>query len=362
MHSKEEVLQAKEALSERLLTIGANSRVLARAFSNNMREVVPELGANVHAVGIGKKIVENQVTDELAIRIYVVQKLAESAIPPRDLLPAQIDGITCDVIESPPAFIQSLNPGVTEPQPAPVVNVLAANCSEDRRRRQRAFGAGISVAHHDVTAGTIGYFCRSTRPGDNPNDIFILSNNHVLANVNQGAAGDAVLQPGPADGGVNTDLIARLHRFVRIRLGGDVSNRVDAAIARVVPDVDHNSSICGIGSISGTEQGVEEMRVLKHGRTTGLTEGVITDESVDQLVGMSHTDPSIVGRFERQLRIERAGTSNVIGLGGDSGSLVVSRDNHAAVGLYFAGPDSGIYGLANPIGTVLDELEIELIV
>lgn len=361
MHSKEEVLQAKEMLSERLLGMGARSRVLARAFSTDMRDVIPELGANVHAVGVGRKIVENQRIDELAIRIYVIQKVAESAIPPRNLLPKDVDGITCDVIESPPAFIQSLNPDIVAPQPAPVVNILAANCSQDRRKRQRAFGAGISVAHRNVTAGTIGYFCRSRKSGESPDDIFILSNNHVLANVNQGVEGDEVLQPGPLDGGLSSDLIARLHRFVRIRLGGDISNPVDAAIAKIVPDVDHNLSICGIGGITGTELGVEEMRVLKHGRTTGLTEGVITDESVDQLVGMSHTDPSVVGRFERQLRIERAGASTTFGEGGDSGSLVVSRDSHAAVGLYFAGPDSGIYGLANPIGTVLDELEIELI-
>lgn len=212
-----------------------------------------------------------------------------------------------------------------------------------------------------MTAGTIGYFCRSTRQGDDPNDIFILSNNHVLANVNAGAPGDEIFQPGPADGGVSTDHIATLHRFIRIRLGGDVPNRVDAAIARLLPNTGHNVSICRIGNVAGTERGVEEMRVRKHGRTTGLTDGVITDESVDSLVGMDHSNPDIVVLFQGQMRIERDGTSAVFGLGGDSGSAVISRDNHRAVGLYFAGPDNGIYGLANHISDVVDLLQIELI-
>jgi len=179
--------------------------------------------------------------------------------------------------------------------------------------------------------------------------------------VNEAVIGDEILQPGPADGGTSADHIANLHRFVRIKLGGDIANRVDAAIARLLPEAAHNLSICRIGRITGTERGVEEMRVRKHGRTTGLTEGVITDESVNSLVGMDHSDPSVVALFQGQMRIERTGSSTVFGLGGDSGSPVVSRDNRRAVGLYFAGPDNGIYGLANHISDVLDQLQIELI-
>jgi len=62
------------------------------------------------------------------------------------------------------------------------------------------------------------------------------------------------------------------------------------------------------------------------------------------------------------MRIEGNGSTHAFGLGGDSGSLVVSRDSLRAVGLYFAGPDNGVYGLACHINDVLDELEIELTV
>jgi len=380
MASKEDVLQAKEILSARLLGLGVRNNVMSRHFSLRMRDAVGDMGANVHAVGVGRKVVQGESTGDLAVRIYVVQKFAASAIPPRDLLPAELEGIPCDVIESPPAFIlqprkkvsaktasaaraiAKANPAAVETsRDAPPVVVAAGNCSDGRRNRQRPFVAGISAAHRDVTAGTIGYFCRSTKPGDDPNDIFILSNNHVIANVNEAVIGDEILQPGPADGGTSADHIANLHRFVRIKLGGDIANRVDAAIARLLPEAAHNLSICRIGRITGTERGVEEMRVRKHGRTTGLTEGVITDESVNSLVGMDHSDPSVVALFQGQMRIERTGSSTAFGLGGDSGSPVVSRDNRRAVGLYFAGPDNGIYGLANHISDVIDQLQIELI-
>ncbi|HEX8071588.1 MAG TPA: hypothetical protein VF546_16660 [Pyrinomonadaceae bacterium] len=370
MASKEEIIKAKDVLSARLLSLGLRSGVMAMRYKTRMREAVADVGANVHAVGVGRKIVNGEPTDELAVRIYVVQKLATSAIPPRDLLPAALDGIPCDVIESPPAFI--LQPRKKTPvrtAPAAVqaaanapVTVAAGNCSDNRRLRQRPFGAGVSVAHRDVTAGTIGYFCRSTAAGDDPDDIFILSNNHVLANVNAGTPGDEILQPGPADGGVSADHVANLHRFKRVRLGGDVPNLVDAAIARLLPNSEHQASICRIGAVTGTARGTEDMRVRKHGRTSGLTDGVITDESVNQLVGMDHSDPSVVALFRDQMRVERAGASVVFGLGGDSGSLVVNAENRRAVGLYFAGPDNGIYGLANHIGDVLDQLQIELII
>lgn len=379
MPSKEELIEAKQLLSARLLAAGVRSRVLSRNFTFRMSEAVSEAGSNVHAVGIGRKLVGGQPTDTMAVRIYVVQKFAESAIAPRNLLPAELDGIPCDVIESPPAFIQknrrkaaakttrragvTAAPAAAAREPAADAQPVAAagNCTDERRRRQRPVVAGISVAHRDVTAGTIGYFCRSTRHGDNPNHVFLLSNNHVLANVNEAAEGDDVYQPGPADGGTAADHAADLHRFVRMRLGGDVPNRVDAAIARLRPGVNHDPSICSIGRVTGIDRAVEEMRVRKHGRTTGLTDGVVTDEAIDSIVGMDHNDPSVVALFQNQMRIERTGTSSVFGLGGDSGSLVVSKDNRRAVGLYFAGPSSGLYGLANHIADVLDQLEIELI-
>ena len=146
-------------------------------------------------------------------------------------------------------------------------------------------------------------------------------------------------------------------RFVRLcpeRIGlltctldGIQSNRVDAAIGQLLPGVEYKAEVCHIGKIEGIETAVEDMEVRKHGRTTGYTEGIVTDESFDALVGMDHSDPSVVGLFSDQMRIERTSSFSVFGLGGDSGSLVVKKSERKAVGLYFAGPPSGIYGIAN---------------
>lgn len=103
------------------------------------------------------------------------------------------------------------------------------------------------------------------------------------------------------------------------------------------------------------------MRVRKHGRTTGYTEGTVTDESYDVLVGLDHGNPTIVGLFHDQIRIAVATPYARFGMGDDSGSLVVHHPEARAVGLYFAGPTDGTYGVANHIEDVLRELEIEVV-
>lgn len=359
MAEKQDVLLAKQAVSSSLLRAGSRGGVVRRSATFRVAAAVEHARQNVHAVGVGRKVVNGKETSELCVRVYVVQKLAESLLPPAFRVPEQIDGVPTDIIESAPAFLLARKSRTSKP-PKNATSAAPA-CSDNRRKRQRPLVAGISAGHFQITAGTIGYFCRSTRHGDSPADKFLLSNNHVFADVNNGHPGDDILQPGAADGGVAADRVADLTRFVPIRLGGSLPNRVDAAIARIVPGVAHNVELCSIGPITGTAKATEGTLVRKHGRTTGYTEGKVTDESYDALVGMDHNDPDVVALFEDQLRIERTPPHATIGLGGDSGSLVVARDSAVAVGLYFAGPPSGFYGIANHIQDVLTELEIQLL-
>ena len=71
------------------------------------------------------------------------------------------------------------------------------------KRRMRPAEGGVSVGHFAITAGTIAtaVYDREPFPGI-PRRYYILSNNHVLANSNNANIGDAILQPGPFDGGV----------------------------------------------------------------------------------------------------------------------------------------------------------------
>jgi hypothetical protein len=349
----EDVHAAKTILSRRLLGKSVRTIATLQTLSGTSSRVTVERSVNstVHAVGVGRKVVDGKTTNTLSIRLHVARKLPFSMLPKRARLPESIEGIPTDVIESPPAIIGARTRSAK----------TQAACTKARQKRQRPVLAGISVAHEDVTAGTIAYFCRSTKQGDDPESVFILSNNHVLANVNLGKKGDAVTQPGPIDGGTEADDVATLHRFVRIKLGGRSENAVDCAIAEFLPDVRYQARLCEIGKLKGVMVGSEGLKVCKHGRTTGYTEGTVTDELYDALVGMSHEDPNEAALFVNQLRLEVTSPYQAIGLGGDSGSLVVAKKEKKAVGLYFAGPENGQYGIANPIDKVLELLEIELL-
>lgn len=350
-----DVLEAKQMLSGRLLSAAADRGVI-RFRTLSIAAAALSAGQNLHAVGVGRKLVEGSLTEQPCVRFYVTQKLPESVLAADDVLPKAVDGIVTDVIEALPAFVfpnGDLPPGV--PMTA------ATACTDNRRGRQRPVIAGTSAANFRVTAGTISCFCRSTDQQDVPGSTFVLSNNHVFADVNRASVGDGLSQPGPADGGTTADSFALLHRFVSIQLGGHAGNRVDAAIGRVLSDIPTDSQICTIGHLSGVAEAQENMTVCKHGRTTGYTEGLVFDSSVDALVGMDHNDASIVALFQNQLRINVASPFTAFGLGGDSGSLVLDKTTRQAVGLYNAGPPGGDYGLANRIQDVVSELRIELL-
>lgn len=345
-------LEAKNRISRRWLEKGLRGRVVEREWILSLSAAVEGAPSNVHAVGIGRKLVAGKRTADLAIRFYVAHKMAESLLPGRALLPEKVDGLPTDVIEAPPASL-------TWPRkPTRRIRLAAAlACSIDRKKQQRPVVAGISSGHFNITAGTLACFCRSRRSGDGKSQIYALSNNHVFANINQANRGDDIYQPGPSDGGTSADRFALLERFVQIKLGGTASNRVDAAIAALLPETSYLSEICRIGRVAGTAHATEGMEVCKHGRTTNYTEGEITDTAYDALVGVNGAS----AKFENQIRIERSTSFSSFAEGGDSGSLVLQKSTRKAIGLYFAGPPSGSYGVANPIAAVLDELEIDLV-
>lgn len=217
------------------------------------------------------------------------------------------------------------------------------------RRRQRPLQIGSSCGHFAVTAGTLGCFAKDRANGEH----LILSNNHVLANENNAEVGDAILQPGKADGGKRSnDKIGELHRFEPIRSNG---NLIDAATASLAYDTEYYVDYLDqVGPISGVRTNGPEIDevVYKVGRTTGLTRGRVSAIDVDKvLVGYDTGDFFFSGQFE----IEPDG-NQPFSLGGDSGSLIVDRYRRA-LGLLFAGNDVDTT-YANPISTVLDRLRV----
>lgn len=226
------------------------------------------------------------------------------------------------------------------------------------QENQRPLIIGASIGHVDITAGTLGAFVK--RAGR----VFILSNNHVLANEDAATAGDSVIQRGRHDGGLPPiDHVATLRFWIRFTAKGP--NLVDAALAEVEKSIDYNASLLR-GLVGGADRQLtglgpdfldEGETVYKVGRTTGATEGRVTAFDLDNVVVAYDTGNL---RFDGQVEIEGTG-NQAFSDGGDSGSIIVNSEMQA-VALLFAGGDSGgANGLgltyANPIHTVLKELK-----
>lgn len=229
---------------------------------------------------------------------------------------------------------------------------------------------GASISPTTVAyAGTLGCFCRDNLSGRNA----VLSNNHVLADVNGVAIGTTIMQPGARDGGkLEEDVIAELIRFVPIQFGG-FPNRVDAAVAALTDHgraEDHatlyDSSDDPAPAITlqpgAPIDAVPGMTVFKTGRTTRHTRGRVRAVNVNNYL----VDVGVgVARFDGQIVIETAMAPQPFGRPGDSGSLIVDEQGRP-VALLFAGSASGGAGNlgftgANPILSVSEQLGVTLI-
>jgi hypothetical protein len=232
--------------------------------------------------------------------------------------------------------------------------------AQPHRFRLRPAPGGISVAHFKVTAGTFGCLTIGRTPPRNQRPL-ILSNNHVLANVNNAVFGDCVCQPGPADGGACPgDQVAILERFVPLSMGGPV-NYVDCATAWAWPDrVRRELMYLSGGQPAYFRIGSQPvaaqlgMAVGKSGRTTQVTSGRITAINASLWVSYGGGRSAF---FEDQISIQ--GASGNFSAGGDSGSMIWTWDgNRSPVGLLYAG--GGGVTFANKIQRVLNALDLSL--
>jgi hypothetical protein len=219
---------------------------------------------------------------------------------------------------------------------------------------------GGSVGHYTITAGTLGCFVRR-RAGDR-DEVFVLSNNHVLADENRGTHGDAVIQPGRFDGGRRgRDTIGSLAKFERLR--PQSVNYIDAALSTISPKLGFQPRrIANLGNLQGpaSQPLFDGDQVAKVGRTTGLRRGRVTAFEVDNVV--VEFDIGNL-RFDNQIEIEGEGNRSFSD-GGDSGSLIVNDALEGAALLFAGGDQGGSNGqgltYANPLPAVLDTLKVDL--
>ncbi|WP_330923926.1 hypothetical protein [Candidatus Sororendozoicomonas aggregata] len=307
---------------------------------------------NVVGVGIGTKQKGEADTGTPCITALVSSKLPKSLLASTDLIPRCVGEkkTPTDVIDVGEIFAGGNYPNDAREKsihdspianddsspfssplllPEPGYNLGDQQVTTTLTRRIRPAQGGFSCGHYrGTTTATIGTCCYDSLPSPSmPEKYYILSNNHVLADLNDARVGDSIVQPGPADGGVcPQDTIARLTRFIPIEFSTDSSkplNYVDAAIAEGnLQDLNREMYWGGHVKDLYTTPSIGDI-LQKCGRTTGFTTGRVI--AINTTLDVGYVGGK-VARFTEQIVTTR------MSMTGDSGSLVVNTDEHA-VGL-----------------------------
>lgn len=317
---------------------------------------------NVVGVGTSFRRVAGKVTEEMVMRVMVVEKLPRFRIPSGQLIPSAVrihspylDGeveVGIDVVET----------GLHYPTQDP------------HRQRHRPVPGGVSIGAYwpgiggrDGTGG--GWVWDVAYEGP-----VLLSNAHVMARhpSNNTFAGQnqvvEIHQPSPTDSGIlsSADKIGSLLRFIPLvweTAPRTPANLVDAAVALPdnLSDVDYE--ILHLGpAVYYTDTPQLNMLVSKCGRTTGDTHGVIGSINASVRLDYGSGDMAF---FTGQFTIDKRNANDPALAGdGDSGSLWVSddlvegTDFHPVVGLHYGSNATGTHADATPISTVFSQLNL----
>ncbi len=305
----------------------------------------------VTSVGVGYK----NGTGPLCIQFTVDRKVAPEALALSGVeeIPASFtdeDGtvvLTDVLVRRYQTRLTLVDDRVAEAVPTPALQ---------RRRPMDPMRPGISVANAKGSAGTLGCFVFDGVTGE----PYILSNWHVLHGP-EGDFGDPIVQPGPNDGG--SPIFNTIGTLVRSHLG----MAGDCAVARI-QDRQFNTAILETNVVPKRFADVNlGDLVVKSGRTTGVTRGIVRRVGVVAKVDYGGSVHELeVGGFEIGPEPGASPTVEISG-GGDSGSLWMSSAPgmaDVAVGLHFAGetdPDPGAeHALAADIRKVLTKLNVRL--
>lgn len=308
---------------------------------------------NVFGIATGFRQKEGEWTDEIVLQVFVTRKLpdkrlADWAIVPRRLELRGVDEVATDVIQMdiPDAILDT--------------------------NRYRPVLGGCSIGPESrVSAGTLGgWACDTT-----DDTIVLLSNNHVISNLDTMPVARRIVQPARLDGGiVPGDVIGQLKRDISLStvanvLGAPVPpvTQVDAAIGTI--DVERSDQVIDIGpAIYEVQAPAVGMNVQKRGRTTELTtNGRVF--SVGGTFNVTYRNRTRLGRIANTFIIAST-DGNDFSDSGDSGSLVFNQaageleDARPVVGLLFAGgefDDGTPASFANDINAVFGNLNVSTV-
>ncbi|KLU74550.1 hypothetical protein [Clostridium botulinum] len=278
---------------------------------------------HVIGVGLGYRIIKGFQSNESCIKVFVDKKIGADSLSCENLIPKEYKGIKTDVVES----------GI-------------CTCVE-LSKRIRPIPGGYSISPVDIiSSGTMG--CLVT-DGFNR---FMLSNNHVLANLNKLPINEPIVQPGMDDkANPSQDVVALLYKYIPLNFGGIFKKEVnyaDCAIAKLLDKNYATPDIALLGKLKGISNPKLNQTVAKCGRTTEVTLGKVT--SINTTFKVYYGLRSAL--FKNQI------ITTYMAEGGDSGSVLL--DNKKYVLGLLAGA-SQICGVFNNIHDVLNLLSIQII-
>ncbi|WP_077001050.1 hypothetical protein [Variovorax sp. KK3] len=299
----------------------------AMAFSAMAGEAAAGPLAHVHATGVGIRD-----DGQFVVKVYMFDAPSVQSASTVPVLSDARQGVAIDVEHLPVqvAFDRRAS--------RKSVAALVANPGQ-HQMRHRPVPAGVEIGPlGGKFVGTLGCFVR--RGGDEGGGpLFILSNNHVLANVNRFPVGTPFTQPFSA---ASADTIASLSSFEPILFpapGSQPRNVIDAAIA-VVQDPKKIKTGAMLNIPNYTPQLLAPrpgMVVTKAGRTTGVTVGMIRAIRVRGVqVNYGTQQMPIIATFDNAITI--TGNANLpFSNPGDSGSVILEQKSGRPVALLFAG-------------------------
>jgi hypothetical protein len=273
--------------------------------------------AHLVGIGFGVKETHGKLTGDLAVRVYVTQKLPKTRLSRRYHIPEAVNGVATDVI--------------------PVRQLQFHS-------RPAALGAAIS--HRHGSSGSLG--CIVTRPGDSA--WYLLSASHVLAPPGKARVGDQILEPAAAQGG--TVPIAHVSDVAPLKTDG-VPNLIDAALARVIRKTDVALQLPRIGRLhKNVLEPVLYASVRKYGAGTLHTLGIVTDIAAEVPFVLNGEEYL----FHKVLQITGCGSH--FSDGGDSGALVVDALSNRPIGTVIGG--AGVRTYVTPIERILKHFNAQI--
>jgi hypothetical protein len=305
---------------------------------------------NVVAVGTGYRRRRGKVTETVVVQVFVEKKRPLEALAEWERVPETVVGLEAETVRT----------DVTE------INLPEGQ--QDTTRRRPVPGGSSIGPEATVSAGTLGGWA-----WDNADDtVVLLTNNHVISNLDTMPVARRVVQPGRLDGGVLPgDVIGSLKRHVAVNTVANTPSApnppvsaVDAAIGTITVARDDNVLQIGPG-IYELQAPALGMNVQKRGRTTRLTNnGRITDINVTTRI--TYRNRTRLGRVANTFVITST-NGNQFSAAGDSGSLIFNQQRgqvqgtFPVVGLLFGGgttADGTPITLANDINAVFGSVNL----